>query len=142
MDDLSAKGKTFPFVDSQSPGMIGKKKKTRYPGFEIFFRHQLPEEGDEQADLSISIEQGSATSVDIKEEELLGKVLADLLISSTAEAETANLGDSFTVTLGSFKLLEGVFNFIILILEIFGAIVSWYWRSTIRFNLVGIVLST
>ncbi|XP_028103673.1 uncharacterized protein LOC114302797 [Camellia sinensis] len=37
--------------------------------------------------------------MDIKEEELLGKALADLLASSTAEAESINLGDSFTISM-------------------------------------------
>ncbi|XP_028053923.1 short-chain dehydrogenase TIC 32, chloroplastic-like [Camellia sinensis] len=87
--------------------------KTRYPGFEIFFGHQLPEDEDEQVDLSPSTDQGRTANLDIEEEELLGKALADLLTSSTTGAETTNFGDSFTISMIEDNLAVDFSNLIV-----------------------------
>jgi len=96
--DFVRKGEDFPFCGFPEP-WFDRNTKSRYLGFEIFFGHQLPEEEDEQTDLSTSTGQGRTASLGIDEEELLGKALADLLTSSNAGIEPINLRDNFTISM-------------------------------------------
>ena len=52
-------------------------------------------------------------NLDVEEEELFGKVLADLLTSSTVGAKATNLGDSFTISMIRDNLAADFSNLIV-----------------------------